>query len=79
MLADAGIKATTVIPETVLRTLQITDTVLLIQCLDGVEGQIWQNNLLVGSRWWAQIPEPKEWINFQRIYSLQVIDSVPMV
>ena len=77
MLTDVGIKQAAVMPETVLYTRQTTDTVLLVQCLEGVEGQVWKNGLLVGSRWWAQVPESREWINFQRMHSLPANDNIP--
>lgn len=79
LFTEAGIKQATVIPETVLYNRQITDATLLNKCLDGFEGQIWRDSLLVGSRWWAQIPETREWINFQRMQGLAVNNEIPTV
>ncbi|MEL6379801.1 MAG: hypothetical protein AAFR69_03025 [Pseudomonadota bacterium] len=38
----------------------------LVQCDDGVEGEIWQDGVLTASRWWPQTPAPREWQLFLR-------------
>jgi len=79
LFTEAEIKQATVIPETALHTRQTTNTALLIKCLDGFEGQIWQDGLLVGSRWWAQIPKTREWINFQRAHGFTTTGKIPTI
>ena len=54
-----------VMPETALHAPQASG-LRLVSCLDGYEAQIWRNHLLAGSRWWPEIPNAAEWINFQR-------------
>lgn len=53
------------IPETLLRAPAQT-ALRLLKCLDGVEGQYWQEAQLVASRWWPQRPDEKAWLAFQR-------------
>ena len=74
---EANIKKATIFPEPVLYERPQTDTVRLVACLDGVEGQVWRNNQLEGSRWWAKAPNLKEWVTFQRAYSLTPDVKVP--
>lgn len=54
-----------VIPEPLLRTPH-KDGLILLQCLDGFEAQVWQRGLLLHSRWWPQTPHAEEWLMFQR-------------
>jgi len=74
---EAGLKKTTVLPEPVLYSKSTEDTIRLLKCIEGFEGQIWQNNLLIGSRWWAELPTETEWSHFQRRHSLPANPSVP--
>jgi hypothetical protein len=53
------------IPETVLRA-PLQTGLRLLKCMDGVEGQHWQDAQLVASRWWPQRPDQHEWLAFQR-------------
>ncbi|MDM8569011.1 hypothetical protein QUF50_05810 [Thiotrichales bacterium HSG1] len=76
---EYGIKKATVLPENILHPCPTHDTVRLVDCLDGVEGQVWQVGLLQASRWWASIPSQKEWINFQRIHGLEINPELPTV
>lgn len=76
VFAETGIKKATVVPESVLRQPSTLDEVQLLQCLDGFEGQIWKNGVLVGSHWWANMPELNDWINFQRAHSLPVTQTL---
>ncbi|MDM8564196.1 hypothetical protein QUF74_00925 [Candidatus Halobeggiatoa sp. HSG11] len=73
------LKKITAIPENVLHPCPADDTVRLINCLDGVEGQVWQTGLLKGSRWWSTVPSQKEWINFQRTNGLTVNPELPTI
>lgn len=77
LLTETGIKKVTTMPETVLRSHPTTDTIQLIQCIEGVEGQIWKDGLLKASRWWAEMPNEKEWELFQRNHSLPISESLP--
>lgn len=52
------------IPETVLHPP--TQGLRLVECLDGVEGQYWQEGQLTQSRWWPSLPSEKAWANFCR-------------
>jgi hypothetical protein len=54
-----------VLPETLLHA-PAADGLCLQQCLEGFEGQLWQQNHLQRSRWWAQVPNADEWLSFQR-------------
>ena len=57
--------STRIIPESLLHP-PMSSGLRLIACLDGVEGQNWETNRLVHSRWWAEPPSPTAWLNFQR-------------
>ena len=45
--------------------------VRLVKCLEGVEGQIWENNSLVASRWWQTKPMPSQWLSFLRAVDIK--------
>lgn len=89
LVTEAGIKTRLVMPETVLRPRAVPQlsspsvtgiaTVQLIECLEGVEGQIWKNGLLIGSRWWPQLPSPIEWDQLQRSHGLPALATIPSV
>lgn len=53
------------IPETLLRA-PLPSGLRLLKCLDGVEGQYWQDSQLVTSRWWPRRPDEQAWLSFQR-------------
>jgi hypothetical protein len=74
---ESGVKKATVLPESVLYSPPLADSVQLLKCIEGFEGQIWQNGLLIGSRWWANNPSETEWVNFQRRHSLPANPNVP--
>lgn len=57
--------STRVIPETLLH-ITLLSGLRLVECLDGVEGQLWQNQRIVHSRWWTEPPSLDDWLNFQR-------------
>ena len=38
----------------------------VVQALSGFDGEIWQNNFCVASRWWPEPPTEMEWDIFQR-------------
>lgn len=78
LLNEVGLKKTYIMPETVLRerpsTLDLS--IRLIECLEGVEGQVWKEGILIGSHWWPEIPSPLEWEHFQRAHRLPVTPTV---
>lgn len=74
---ESGIKKTACLPETLLQKRCYQNTQQLLQCLEGFEGQVWKDGVLIGSHWWAQIPDETQWANFQRAHSLPAIDGVP--
>ena len=57
--------STRVIPESLLHPALLSG-LRLVACLDGVEGQRWEGQRPVHSRWWANPPSTAEWQNFQR-------------
>jgi len=77
LFTETGIKKAYCLPETVLCSRLNTDTAQLIQCLEGVEGQIWKKGLLMGSHWWKEMPNETQWVHFQRSHSLPITDNVP--
>lgn len=90
LVTEAGIAKVLVMPETVLRprappsqpgSPSITGiaTVQLIDCLEGVEGQIWKHGLLIGSRWWPQLPSSIEWDQLQRTHGLPALPEISSV
>jgi hypothetical protein len=58
-------KSTRVIPESLLHP-PLLSGLRLATCLDGLEGQLWQEQRLVHSRWWPGPPAVNEWLSFQR-------------
>jgi len=36
----------------------------LAATMSGVEGQLWQDNVMLASRWWPQSPKPHQWASF---------------
>lgn len=36
----------------------------LVECMYGYEGQIWENKMLVASRWWRNAPSDLDWAEF---------------
>lgn len=72
-----NLKASKILPETLLRPPLSKTGVQLIQCLEGFEGQYWREGILWGSRWWPQLPTLSSWAMFQRSYGLAVDNEVP--
>ncbi len=67
-----------IIPETLLHPMG-QDSEQLHQCLEGVEGQIWQQQCLVASRWWPQQPTLAQWNRFLSAHHLPNVASLPMI
>ncbi|MCP4701905.1 MAG: hypothetical protein GY862_34360 [Gammaproteobacteria bacterium] len=76
---ETGVKQVHILPEPVLRPRPADDSIQLLQCLDGIEGQIWQGRRLQGSRWWPQPPNPLEWGRFLRAHSLPIGETMPEI
>ena len=59
LLAAAALPHSTALwPETFLREPPDKDGLRVIQCLEGVEAQVWRGGLLHASRWWPRRPDP---------------------
>lgn len=72
-----------VIPESLLHVPR-DDGPWLVSCMDGVEGQVWRDGVLVHSRWWPAPPQRGDWLSFQRDaglppgrQSLEVPEALP--
>lgn len=52
-------------PETFFRPPH-TDGARLAVMTDGFEGQAWRQGLLVATRWWSAVPNPRDWMLFLR-------------
>ena len=76
---QAGIKHAVSLPEAVLRVRPDQDGVRLLQCLTGVEGQVWQQGILIASRWWLNVPNLLEWNNFLRARGFAIVATVPEI
>jgi len=77
LLMETGLKKASCLPETLLQQRPYQNTLQLLQCMEGFEGQIWKDGVLIGSSWWATIPDEIQWANFQRAHSLPATDGVP--
>lgn len=62
---DLSVRRVRVLPESVLY-VPGTSGLRLIRNLQGVEGQCWQDDRLMQSRWWKDVPDAAEWLAFQR-------------
>jgi hypothetical protein len=60
----ADLRRFTVVPETAMHPPG--DGVRLVECLDGVEGQCWEDGRLAASRWWPAHPDDRSWVLLQR-------------
>ena len=58
-----------ILPETLLHS-PVQEGLRLVRCIDGFEGQFWQQSMLEQSRWWPHMPSAEEWLMFQRDCSL---------
>ena len=61
---DGDIKEALQIPESLFHTA-VEGPVLRV-CSDGYEGQIWDNEEMIASRWWSSLPSAKAWDGFLR-------------
>jgi hypothetical protein len=70
------------IPETLAREPMQSGR-RLVQCLEGVEGQVWEDGALMASRWWPDVPGQSQWVTFLRSARLKTdeisLDLPPVV
>jgi hypothetical protein len=66
-MTEAGLapQRVRVLPESVLYAPG-TSGLRIITTLEGVEGQYWQDDRLLQSRWWKEAPGAVDWLAFQR-------------
>lgn len=66
-IRDAGldVRRVAVLPETLLHP-EPGDGLHLVACMEGYEGQYWNEGVLRHARWWPRVPDRREWQNFQR-------------
>lgn len=57
LAAAGGSTSATLWPETFLRERPSKDGLRVVQCLEGVEAQLWHGGSLQATRWWPQHPE----------------------
>ncbi len=74
-----GLNSAIAFPESVLNPPSEDDTPQLVACREGVEGRIWNDGLLVASRWWKNAPQPQEWIQFLVANDMAPGTSLPPV
>jgi hypothetical protein len=67
-----------VIPESLLYPAY-NSGLRVIKCLEGFEGQVWENGQLKHSRWWPQQPSSGEWLAFQRDAGVQPEQQIHQV
>lgn len=61
-------------PEALYAGERRSDGSELLTMHEGVEGRVWRDGALVGSRWWPAEPAPKEWHAFLRSHGLSAND-----
>lgn len=59
------------LPESLARQ-PLTDGARLVKCVEGFEGQIWDKDNLISSRWWLDSPAKKQWLAFIRAAETEV-------
>ncbi len=78
----APVSSPRAIPETLARQ-PMAHGQRLVQCLEGVEGQVWMDNALMASRWWPAAPQQRQWVAFLRAARLDTseggVDIPPVV
>jgi hypothetical protein len=66
LLAEKGLKGV-VVPETLLHEAPDAPRARLVKCLEGLEGQVWEDGgRLIASHWWSDTPEATSWERFCR-------------
>ncbi len=59
-----GVNSAVAFPESVLNPQPEDDIPQLVACKEGVEGRIWNEGVLMASRWWKNAPRHQEWTRF---------------
>ena len=67
-----------ILPESLAREAG-DDGARLVQCIDGMEGQVWRDQSIVASRWWSQVPSAQEWLQFLRAAQMRVETGSPLM
>ncbi|MCB2106158.1 MAG: hypothetical protein KDE14_00600 [Rhodobacteraceae bacterium] len=75
-IANAGLNRSSVkvLPEALVRA-PLQSGVRLVAAIDGYEGQVWNDGVILASRWWKNKPKREEWISFVRTANLGPISS----
>ncbi len=55
-----GVTVANVMPETLLLGSKKEDGFRLVQCMEGYEGQLWEDGVITSSRWWPTFPEERQ-------------------
>ncbi|NYZ62245.1 hypothetical protein [Luteimonas deserti] len=76
LLAERRISAPRIqfAPEALYAGEPRSDGTELLTMHEGVEGRVWRNGAVVGSRWWPAEPAPKDWHTFLRSHGLSAND-----
>jgi len=60
-----------VLPESLARE-PLNNGARAVQCLEGIEGQVWQDGNLNASRWWPDVPSQVQWTAFMRAAQVEL-------
>lgn len=63
--AELNEREFTFVPETVFVS-PLENGTRLVECHEGVDGQIWKDGQIIASRWWPESPPASEWAIFLR-------------
>ncbi|PIE58159.1 MAG: hypothetical protein CSA33_04410 [Desulfobulbus propionicus] len=67
-----------IIPETLLFEKR-EHASLLVPCVQGIEGQVWSEGTLAGSRWWPEAPKESEWNQFLLSLDREPVQEPPVL
>ena len=67
---SAGVHGIRSLPES-LCYVPLSHGYRLVKCLIGIEGQVWNDNQLLASRWWHNEPSVQEWEAFIRVSPIE--------
>ena len=63
--AEKSLASLRVLPETLAR-IPLSNGVRLVSCIEGYEGEMWSEDILMASRWWPAPPSLRDWQLFLR-------------
>lgn len=66
-----------VVPEAFLKEPH-TDGIRIINCIEGIEAQLWNNGFLESTRWWPATPPKFEWSLFARSTGEPASSGIPL-